>query len=171
MILYVLYKHYKFFSQRSSKSEHGFILGLDINGKCEECVVVKLDNFKGCIQNYSITASAFIREIKITGHLRPKLTINWPTLKILNTANHSEPFVLKRIYNLTILQACRLRNISMNKYSCYPIFIHSDMFYYISICDDKCECTVTNNATVHPSKEKDETHTASLYSTLKLFSG
>ena len=94
VILYVLHKLYKFFSQRSNKSEHGFILGLNIIGKCEECVVVKLDNFKGYIQNYSITASAFIREIKITGHRRPKLTINWPTLKILNTANHSEPFVL-----------------------------------------------------------------------------
>ena len=85
----------KLFSQRDNKSEHGFNLVLDINGKHGECVIVKLDNFKVCVQNYSIVASAFIRDIKITGHLRPKLTINWSTLKITNISNHSEPFALK----------------------------------------------------------------------------
>ena len=44
------------------------------------------------------------------------------------------------------------------------------MFYYLAIFDDKCEITATNNATVPPSKEKDETRTTSLYPTLKLLS-
>ena len=74
--MYVPYKLYKFFSQQSSKSKLGFNLGLDINRKGGECGVVKHDNFNGCVQNYTITASAFIRDIKITGHLRPKLIIN-----------------------------------------------------------------------------------------------
>ena len=74
---------------------------------------------------------------------------------------------------MTMLQAWRLTKISKDEHSCYPILIHSDMFYYIAICDDKCESTVrnTNNATVSPYKEKDETRITSLYPTLKLFSG
>ena len=72
-IIYILFRLCKLFSQRNNTFEHDFNLGLDINGKHGEFVIVKLDNFKGCVQNYSIVASAFIREIKITGHLRPKL--------------------------------------------------------------------------------------------------
>ena len=47
------------------------------------------------------------------------------------------------------------------------------MFYYIDICDDKCENTITNisNATAPPPEEKDENHTTSLYATLKLING
>ena len=91
----------------------------------------------------------------------------------MNTANHSEPFVLKCIYNLRILQTRRLRKISKDEYSCYPILIHDNMFYYIDISDDKCENTITNisNATAPPPEEKDESHTTSLYPTLKLING
>ena len=136
-----------------------------------ENVIVKLDNCKGCVQNYSIVISAFIRENKVTGHLRPKLTINWSTLKITNISNHSEQFALKGEYSLTISQANCLRKISKDKYCCYPIVINSDMFYYIAIiCDNKCESTVTNNAAAPPAEEKDETHTRSLYPSLKLLS-
>ena len=131
--------------------------------------IVKFYNFKGCVQNYSIIATAFIREITIIGHLTPKLTIYWPTLKITNISNHSEPLALKCEYSLTIIQANRLRKISKDEYCCYPIVIHSDMFYYIAItCDEKCESTVTNNATAPPAEEKDETHTRTLYTSLKL---
>ena len=37
IILYVLFKLCKLFSQRDNKAEHGFNLGLDINGKHGEC--------------------------------------------------------------------------------------------------------------------------------------
>ena len=51
VILYVLYKIYKFFSQRGNKSEHGFNLGLDINGKCGNVLLLNLITLKVVSRN------------------------------------------------------------------------------------------------------------------------
>ena len=72
---------------------------------------------------------------------------------------------------MTILQAWLLKNNSKDEYACYPILIHSGMFYYIAICDDKRESTVPNNATAPLPEKKKESHNTSLYPILKLISG
>ena len=154
-------KLYKRFQQYRKFQSSTFSIGLELTSDNNECEIMTLRRFGGCMQQYHIHSPTIIQSIQLTMSLtRSSVEILWPEFRVYDSKNNKELHI-NTIVSLNYLTARRIQRILAGKYEAFPFISHTGLTSFIPLCSENCD-----HLTLSQQQATNNKSTSFLYPTL-----
>ena len=128
-------KLYKRFQQYCKSQSSTLILDLELSSENDECEIITLRRFGGCMQHYHIHSTTFIQRIQstlsFTGSTIDKI---WPTIRVYGNKNKESH--INTTFSLYYITARCILRILAGKNEAYQFISYKGLTSFILLCNE-----------------------------------